>query len=176
MANDPTSVPRHDAADTELALWMLERMRDSEEFLGVIRAARSAGGRNVLDTPSYIARQQARLAPLYQGGSEELVDLPDSVVARLEAIAQQHLLSCNEETVEKMLAAFLVANPKIAATVPADWPTTFDMAKAEVEGRTSGVFMPGFAADLAAAARGEIARRTELDKGRGSGRDGGRET
>ena len=42
MANDPTALPRKDAADTELALWMLERMRDSDGFLGVIRAAHLA--------------------------------------------------------------------------------------------------------------------------------------
>jgi len=171
MANNLTSVPRHDAPDRELALWMLERMRDSQDFLGVIRAARSAGGRDVLDTPAYIARQRARLAPLYQGGPDETVDLPVFVVDRLDAIAQQDLLSCNEETVEKILAAFLAANPNIAATVPANWPTTFDMAKAEVEGRTRGSFKPGFAADLATAARSELARRAELDKGRRTGRD-----
>lgn len=172
MANDPTALPRKDAADTELALWMLERMRDSDGFLGVIRAARRAGGADILDTPDYIARHTGRLAPLYQGGPEELVDLPVDVIAKFEAIAKRDLLSCNEELIEKALAAFLAKNPKIAAGVPADWPTTFDAARAEIEGRTTGTFKPGFTAELAAAARSELDRQAAAEKSRGAERDG----
>jgi hypothetical protein len=36
-------------SDRELALWMLERIRDSEAFLAVLRQARRSGKRHVLD-------------------------------------------------------------------------------------------------------------------------------
>lgn len=172
MANDPMALPRKNATDKELALWMLERMRDSEKFLGVIRAARSAGGKDVVDTPEYIARHSTRLAQLYQGGVEELVDLPEAVIDSLDEIAKRDLLSCREEIVEQVLAAYLAENPVVAAAVPSNWPTTFDAARDEIEGRTSGTFRPGFTADLAAAARKEVDRRVGLDKSRGNERDG----
>ena len=40
MANDPTALPSKDLPDRTLALWMLDRMQDSEEFLAEIQAAR----------------------------------------------------------------------------------------------------------------------------------------
>ena len=60
MANNHTTAPTADASDQVLALWMLERMRDSERFLGVIKAARVGGQREVLDTPDSIERHQDR--------------------------------------------------------------------------------------------------------------------
>ena len=167
----PNDLPKAGAADKELALWMLERMRDSEEFLGVIRAARSAGGTDILDTPDYIARHKVRLAPLYQGADEEAVEVSDTVVALLEKLGARDLASCNEELLEKALAAYIAKHPKGGEGLPADWPSTFDLAKAEIEGRTNGAFKPGFTAELAAAARSEIARQAGADKSRGSGRD-----
>lgn len=167
MANSPMV-----KSDKELALWMLDRMRDSEEFLGVIRAARSAGGTDILDTPDYIARHKGRLAPLYQGEHEDMVDVPESVAVALEKITGRDLLSCNEELIEKALAAYLAKHPKAGEGLPTDWPSTFDLAKAEIEGQIQGAFKPGFIAELATAARGELARQSAADKSRGSGRDG----
>ena len=60
--------------EKQLALWMLNKMRDSEEFLGVIRDARRAGKPDILDTPDYVAKHKARLAPLYQDSVEEPVE------------------------------------------------------------------------------------------------------
>lgn len=171
MASDPTAVPRKDASDKELALWMLERMRHSERFLDDIRDARSAGETDMLDRPEYIAQHRGRLAQLYRGGSERVVEITEEAADQLKQIAAQKLLSCDEEVIEKALASFLAANPKIAATVPADWPTTFDAAKAEVEGRTKGRFRPGFTSELAAAARSELDRRAEASKSRDQERE-----
>lgn len=171
MASDPTAVPRKDASDKELALWMLERMRHSETFLDDIRAARSAGDTDMLDRPEYIAQHGRRLAGLYQGGDEKRVEMSEEAAAQLKQIAAQGLLSCDEHVLEKALASFLAANPKIAATVPGDWPTTIDAAKAEVEGRTKGRFRRGFTADLAAAARSELERRAQAERSRDDGRE-----
>ena len=78
MANNHTTMPTADASDQALALWMLERMRDSDRFLGVIKAARAAGQRDVLDTPDYTAHHQDRLKKLYQSDSEEEEPIPSS--------------------------------------------------------------------------------------------------
>lgn len=171
MASDSTSIPRKDASDKELALWMLERMRHSETFLDDVRTARSAGDTDMLDRPEYIALHSARLAGLYQGGDANTVEMSEETAERLKGIAAQVLLSCDEHVLEKALASFLAANPKIAATVPSDWPTTIDAAKAEVEGRTKGRFRAGFTADLAAAARSELDRRAQAERTRGHGRE-----
>ncbi len=173
MANDPNGRPKSDAPDKELALWMLERMRDSEGFLGVIRAARSAGGTDILDTPDYVARHKARLAPLYQGADEESVEASDTVVALLEKLGARDLASCNEELLEKALAAYIAKSPKGGEGLPSNWPSTFDAARDEIEGRTTGAFKPGFTAELAASARAEMARQAGADKSRGSGRGSG---
>ncbi len=164
-------LPAVGAADKELALWMLERMRDSEEFLGVIRAARSAGGTDILDTPDYIALHTRRAAPLYQGEHEELVDAPASLVAVIEKLAERDLLSGKEDLIEKAIAAYLAKHPKGDTDLPKNWQSTVDLARAEIEGHTSGAFKPGFVTELATAARQEIARRAGLDSGRGAGRD-----
>lgn len=172
MQNNSGTRPKADATDVELALWMLERMRDSEGFLGVIRAARSAGGSDILDTPDYVSQHKARLAPLYQGASEETVEVSDTVVALLEKLGARDLASCNEEILEKALAAYVAKNPNAGEGLPSGWPSTFDAARAEIEGRTTGAFKPGFKAELAASARAEMARQAGTDKSRDSGREG----
>ncbi|MGL1622414.1 hypothetical protein ACSTG8_23420, partial [Vibrio parahaemolyticus] len=68
-------------SDRELALWMLERVRDSEEFLGVIKAARTAGSRDVLDTPEYVARHRGRLKPLYQSDDSDTEEAPAALAS-----------------------------------------------------------------------------------------------
>ena len=170
MPTNPSARPKPDATDVELALWMLERMRDSEGFLGVIRAARSAGGTDILDTPEYVARHKSRLAPLYQGADEETIEASDTVVALLEKLGARDLASCNEELLEKALAAYIAKHPDGGEGLPTEWPSTFDAARAEIEGRTTGAFKPSFTAELAAAARSEIARQAEAEKSRNSGR------
>jgi hypothetical protein len=47
MTMMPSDTPMD--SDRELALWMLERIRDSEAFLAVLRQARRSGKRHVLD-------------------------------------------------------------------------------------------------------------------------------
>jgi hypothetical protein len=171
MTNNSSGRPKADASDKELALWMLERMRASEGFLGVIRDARSAGGTDILDTPDYVARHKARLAPLYQGADVESFEASDTVVTLLEKLGARDLASCNEELLEKALAAYIAKHPKGGEGLPSDWPSTFDAARAEIEGRTKGVFKQGFTAELAASARAEMARQAGADKSRGSGRE-----
>jgi hypothetical protein len=172
MANDSSGRPRADASDKELALWMLERMRDSEGFLGVIRDARSAGGTDILDTPDYVARHKARLAPLYQGADEETVEVSATVATLLEKLGARDLASCNEELLEKALAAYIAKHPKGGEGLPSDWPSTFDAARAEIEGRTTGAFKPGFTAELAASARAEMVRQAANDRSHGTARNG----
>ena len=166
MANNMT-----DASDKELALWMLDRMRDSDEFLGVIRAARSAGEPHILDTPDIAAQHTSRLAPLYQGDTEVALEASDALVAAMEKTKARNLLSCDEELLEKALAAFLAAHPKNGEGAPSDWPATFDLAKDEIEGRTNGAFKAGFVAELASAARVELARSASVGQSRLSGRE-----
>lgn len=170
MANEPGNLPKQGASDKELALWMLARMRDSEEFLGVIRAARTAGQRDALDAPEYIDLHQKRLAPLYQGETEELVEAPATLAAMMEALAKRDLLAGREDLIEKAIAAYIATHPDGDTGLPKEWQSTFDAAEAEVEGLTQGAFKPGFVAELATAARSEIGRRAGLDKGRGAKR------
>ena len=165
MADNPTG-----ESEKELALWMLDRMRDSDEFLGVLRAARSAGAPHILDTPEIAAGHTSRLAPLYQGDTEVALETSVSVAAIMERVKARDLLSCDEELLEKALAAFLAKNPKIGEGMPSDWPATFDLAKDEIEGRTSGAFKSGFVAELAAAARVELARSASAEASRQSSR------
>ena len=167
MQNNPTG-----ESDKELALWMLERMRGSDEFLGVIRAARSAGEPHILDKAEITAQHTSRLAPLYQGDTELALEASDTVLAAMQTAKARNLLSCDEELLEKALAAFLAKNPKIGEGMPSDWPATFDLAKDEIEGRTSGAFKAGFVAELATAARGELARSASAEASQQSGRDG----
>lgn len=158
-------------SDQELALWMLERMRDSEEFLGVIRAARTGGTRDVLDTPGYVARHQGRLKKLYQGDSEDPVEAPASLAGMVDELVARDLLSGREELLEKALKAYLDSHPKGGEGLPIEWQTTFAAARAEIEGRTNGAFEPNFTASLAASARQELERQAALERDRSSGRE-----
>ena len=156
-------------SDTDLALWMLERMQDSAEFFATVRAARVNGRPDVLDEPQYIERHSERLRKLYQGDSEDTVEAPVSLAGVLDEIAARDVLSGREELIEKALQAYLDAHPKGAQGLRSDWQTTFDAARAEIEGRTSGAFEPGFVQSLAAAARQELARDAERAPGRDHG-------
>jgi hypothetical protein len=145
---------------------MLERVKDSDEFLGTLRAARIAGKRDLLDEPRYVDRHKSKLKKLYQSDDEETVDAPPSLAGAIDEIAARDLLSSREELIEKALLAYIDAHPKGAEGLPTGWQTTFDAARAEIEGRTSGAFEPGFVADLAAAARREMARERTADQQR----------
>jgi hypothetical protein len=167
MASDASMNPNN-KSDQELALWMLERMRDSEEFLGVIRAARTNGTRDVLDTPDYVTRHKGRLKKLYQSDSDDTEETPASVAGVIDEIVARDMLSSREELLEKALAAYIAKHPRGAEGLPIEWQTTFDAARAEIEGRTSGAFEPGFTASLAAAARQELERHEQVKSlGRG---------
>lgn len=156
-------------SEKELALWMLDRMRDSEEFLAVLHAARTAGRPDVLDTPDYVARHKRRLKKLYQSDDEEAVEVPASLATKIEALVKRDGLSSAEELLEKALAAYLERHPKGLEGLPAEL-TTFELARAEIEGRTAGAFSPGFTATLAAAARSELDRQATADKAREAAR------
>jgi len=156
MASDAPMNPNN-KSDRELALWMLERMRDSEEFLGVIRAARNAGKRDILDMPDYVARHQGRLKKLFQSDTDDTEEAPAALASLIDEIVARDMLSGREELLEKALKAYLDSHPKGAEGLPAEWQTTFEAARAEIEGKTSGAFEPGFVTGLADAARREIA-------------------
>ena len=160
--------PHRDMPDQALALWMLDRMRDSEEFLGVIQAARKAGRPDVLDEPDYVARHKGRLAKLYQSDEddEDTIDAPPSLAAKIDAVMRRDMISSVEELLEKALAAYIDNHPSKNEGLPKNWQTTFDVARAEIEGKTSGAFEPGFVANLAASARAEIDRSAEADHAR----------
>jgi hypothetical protein len=170
MASDAPLNPGN-KSDQELALWMLERMRDSEEFLGVIRAARTAGKRDVLDMPDYVARHKGRLKKLYQSDSDDTEEVPPALAGLIDEIVERDMLSSREDLLEKALKAYLDSHPKGAEGLPAEWQTTFDAARAEIEGKTQGAFEPGFVAGLAAAARREIELQAERNQSRGNSRD-----
>lgn len=169
MANNPSGM-----SDQELALWMLEKMRDSEVFLGVLNAARTAGAPDVLDTPEYVARHRDRLKKLYQGEADEDTAVSAGTAASVDELVKRDLLSSREELIEKALAAYLDQHPKGRDGLPQDWQSTFELARAEIEGRTKGAFHSGFVAELAQAARTEMQRQAEAGKSRDRGR--GRET
>jgi hypothetical protein len=155
--------------EKELALWMLNKMRDSEHFLDVIRAARKAGAPDILDTPDYLARHKTRLAKLYQDSEDDPVEAPQGVAARAVALEKRDLLSSREELIEKALAAYLDQHPRGAENLPKEWATTFDLAQAEIEGRVTGAFQKGFVAELAQAAREEMAREAAKSRDRSRG-------
>lgn len=159
MQNNSSSAPSAKASDTELALWMLERSRDSERFLGVLRAARITGRRDILDTPDYVERHRTRLKKLFNSGSGDDTPLPPATAAKVAAIMKRDLLSSPEEFLEKALDAYLQLNPRGLEGIDGEQKSLFDAARDEIEGRTSGEFRPGFAAEIAAAAREELARQ-----------------
>lgn len=154
-------------SERELALWMLEQMRESEEFLGVLRAARRRGERDVLDTPDYAEQHQGRLAKLFQGEEdEEPAEVPAALAGVIEEVIARDLLSGREEFFEKALRAYLDAHPRGAQGLPEGWTTTFEAARDEIEGLTQGAFEPGFVGKLAEAAREELAQEAERAAGR----------
>jgi hypothetical protein len=82
--------------------------------------------------------------------------------AATSSTGKRDLLSSREEFIEKALDAYLDRHGR--AGVPQDWRSTVALAKAEVEGRVEGAFHEGFVAELAQAARDELAK--EAEKGR----------
>ena len=161
-------------SEKELALWMLERMRDSEEFLDVIQTARVAGRPDVLDSPEYVTRHKDRLKKLYQSDDEEVFDAPPALAAKIKAIMQRDMISSVEELLERALTAYITLHPEKAASLPKNWATTFDLARAEIEGKSNGAFASGFAATLAASGRAELDRAAAAELTRDADR-GGRE-
>ena len=164
--------PKKDMPDKELALWMLERIRESEEFLSTLREARVAGSRNILDIPNYVERHKGRLAKLFQSDTEDDVAAAPSTAAKIAAVMKRDLLSSPEEFIEKALAAYLEKHPRGNEGLGSEWQTTLAAARDEIEGRTTGVFKPNFVADLAAAARVEMDRQSAAEQVRSSGREG----
>ena len=162
-------MPRADATDKDLALWMLARMRDSETVIGVIKAARGAGRRDVLDSPEYVTRHTARLKKLYQADSEDDTPVSASTAAKIEAVMKRDLLSSREELIEKAIASYIAQHPDGALGLPVGWQTTFDAARDEIEGRTAGAFEPDFAGSLAATARQDMTREAEVTVTRDQG-------
>jgi hypothetical protein len=140
--------------DKELALWMLDRMADSDEFLGALRKARIAGKRDILDAPDYIAKHKARLLTLHKSGSEEDTDMTTASAAWIDALVERDLLSSREEFLDKAIEAYVEKYG--ADQLPAGaGKSIVDAARDEIEGKTSGAFEPGFMEKLAAAARQE---------------------
>lgn len=154
-------------SERDLALWMLERMADSAEFLGALKAARAKGETDVLDTPDYAARHKRRLRRLYQGEDEDAAEAPTSVAAVMAALSERDLLSCREELIEKAMAAYLSLHAEKDKGLPREWQSTLDLARATIEGRVTGAFGATFVADLAQAAREEMARQAVRDRSRG---------
>ncbi len=103
--------------------------------------------------------------------TEDDEPIPPTTAAKIEAVLKRDLLSSKEELLEKALAAYLDQHPEIGKDLPSDWQTTFEAAQAEIEGRTSGAFEPGFMAGLAEQARQELSRQNETDKTRDTGRE-----
>jgi hypothetical protein len=161
---DPTKM-----TEKELALWMLNKMRDSERFLDVIRSARKAGAPDILDTPGYVVRHKGRLAKLFQDSEDDPVEAPQGVAAQAVALEKRDLLSSREELIEKALAAYLNQHPRATENLPKEWATTFDLAQAEIEGRVTGAFQKGFVAELAQAARDEMAKEAAKSRDRSRG-------
>lgn len=171
MPDKFSPAPRGDANDTELALWMLERMRNSERFLGVIKAARVAGSRDVLDTPDYVELHRNRLKKLFQSGSGDDAPLSTATAAKVAAVMKRDLLSSPEEFLEKALGAYLELNPRGLEGLDVERQTVFDQARDEIEGRTSGEFKPNFVNELAAAAREELVRQADHSIDRSQGQE-----
>ncbi len=160
--------PRLDLPDRDLALWMLQRMKNSAEFMVVVRKARIDGKRDVLDTPDYVARHSKRVAKLFQSDTEEDIAAASSTAAAIEEIMRRDVISSREEFLEKAIAAYLEKHG--AEGVAPEWQSTFEAARAEIEGRTSGAFAQSFVASLANAARDELS--AEAEKSRSAERNG----
>jgi hypothetical protein len=161
MPNDHANM-----TDRELALWMLAKMRDSEEFLGVLAKARAAGRPDILDTPDYADKHKTRLKKLYQDDTEGTVTVTAGAAALIEHLQKRDGLSSPEELIEKALAAYLASHEKGSEGLPAQWQSTFALAEAEIEGRVSGAFGTGFVAELASMARQEMEKQAGAERER----------
>lgn len=170
MASDVPMKPDQ-MTDQALALWMLDRIRDSEEFLGVIQAARLSGIPDVLDTPHYMSRHRTRLKRLFQDDEEDAVDVPAGLAGTIDALIIRDGLSSAEELIEKAIAAYIERHPRGREGLPPDGLTTFRLARSEIEGKSTGAFRPGFVAGLASLARDELARVAAADRARNQGQE-----
>ena len=156
--------------DKELALWMLDRMADSDEFLGVLRKARAAGKRDILDAPDYSANHNARLLKVHIADIEEETYITNAHAASLKPLVERDLLSSREEFLDKAIAAYV---EKYGADhLPGADRSIVEAARDEIEGKTSGAFEPGFTSGLAAAALIELYRQAAAEKSRDAGRSG----
>lgn len=171
MANNAAMNPS-DKSDQQLALWLLERMKNSEEFLAEVQAARQSGSRDVLDSPDLISRHTTRLKKLYQSDSDDTEEAPAALAALIDEIVARDMLSSREELLEKALKGYIDNHPLQSQGLPADWQTTLDAARAEIEGKTHGAFEPGFVAGLADAARREIAQEAARERAKQKSNDG----
>lgn len=156
-------------SERELALWMLGKMQDSETFLGILRKARATGARHMLDRADMHALHLQRLRKLHEGEDEETVEVPATLAGTIVALVERDLLSGPEELIEKAVAAYIERTGE--RDLPALAEPTIAMARAEIEGRTSGVFHAGFVVELAAAARAELSREAEAERERDQGRE-----
>ncbi|MBK9080319.1 MAG: hypothetical protein IPL91_15070 [Hyphomicrobium sp.] len=172
MPNKIDDTPDRNMADDALALWMLGQMRNSEDCIAVIQAARRTGKRDVLDEPDYVSFHNNRRKKLYLGDDDDIAELPTSVVAKIEAIMDRDAISSVEEFIEKVIGAYLAQHPLKSAGLPMDWQTTFAQAEAEIDGHSSGAFGPGFVAGLAASAREAIDHMAAQEQELSAGHDG----
>lgn len=138
---------------------MASKLANSQGSLAIIRDARAAGKRDVLDSPAYVAKHRQRLSSLYRGDAERSVSLPVPIAKVIEAIMSRDLLSSPEELLEKALGAYLDQHPRGREGVAVDWQTTLAAARAEIEAGTTERFGPGFAGRLAEAERAEQQQR-----------------
>lgn len=145
---------------------MASKLANSQASLTIIRDARRAGKKDVLDDPAYVAKHRRRLKALYEGDAEAPVTLPIPIAKVIEAIIARDLLSSPEELLEKALAAYLDRHPRGREGMPLDWQTTTDAVRAEIEFGASGRFDAGFIGRLAEAEREEV-REQGLEKARG---------
>lgn len=150
--------------DQELALWFLDRMTRSEEWLAALRKARRERTPDLLDHPDLTTRHRRRLARLYQSSTDDDVSTTASTAAAIDKVVERDLLSSREEFIELALATYLDGRPEVAEGLPTDWRTTLEAARAEVEGRTSGAFDAGFTAGLAEAARDELQQERSAER------------
>jgi hypothetical protein len=131
------------------------------------------GQPGILDTPDYVSLHKTRLKKLYQAGDdEEPVEVPPALIGKIEAIIERDMITSVEEFLEKAITAYVEKHPMKAQGLPHEWQSSFQAARAEVEGKTSGAFAPDFTAGLATSARAEIDRRHDVERARDSGRDG----
>jgi hypothetical protein len=157
-------------SETELALWMLERMRGSAKFLEAIREARLAGRHDALDSVDDIEPNRQRLKALHEGDDE--VPVPPAVAARVAVLVERDVLVSGEALIEAAMALYLATKERAGTPLPINQGSVLDAARDEIEGRTNGQFKAGFVAGLAAAARAELEREADLARQQGLEREG----